>query len=238
MFARVLWYAFCTLSLVLVFTLTLLLGWPLQSGLARLPLPADLQLQGAQGSLLAGAIERLSGPGWQVEALRWEVQPGWPLRLHSELEFSGQGWQLEGRGWPWQWQAQLQPQSRRSTPMLQAGVSLFAWQGLWQGQLQLQGRYTQCVNAGGSISSENLTLTAPVLADFGRVALQLQCGAAPRLQVESRGVAHQLSFNADLQARRSRLRGEIAPDSALAQPATELGLLKAGQAQVQRGWRW
>jgi len=117
------------------------------------------------------------------------------------------------------------------------GLVLFDWQGQWQGELQLQGRFTRCLGTGGRLSSDDLALTAPVAAEFGQVELQLQC-SSPRLQLDSRGPGHQLSFTADLQTQRSRLQGRIASDSALAPPAVELGLLKAGQQQVKRGWRW
>lgn len=232
-----LWLAFCAFFAVVVFGLTLLLNLPLASLLARMEKPGDLWLEEVEGTLWQGRISRVAGPGWELKSVDWQLVPGWPLQMEAEGLVSGQRWQVSAQGWPWQWQARIEPQTGR---LIQPAVNsaAFSWQGDWRGALLLQGSMGQCTQAQGSVFSDAVQLLTPVPADFGRVQLGLDCSQGPVLKLATQGKGQALSFVANLETRRSRLRGRISADSSLAEPARLIGISQNGNEVIKRGWRW
>jgi hypothetical protein len=104
--------------------------------------------------------------------------------------------------------------------------------------VQLEGRANGCAQAQGALVSNNLRLQTPLVAPFGQVTLTLDCQAGLLLRAQTRGEGQELSFVADMAARRSRLNGHIRAGSPLAEPARTIGLNRGGGEQIQRGWRW
>lgn len=235
-----LWRSACGLAALSLFLVTLMLGAPLSFWLDRVTLPRDLQLGEAHGSLLNGGLASLSGPGWQLGALNWELKPGWPLQAEVDLQVSQQRWAATWQGWPWQWQSRVRPQPSEYGFVRAAAQpgSGFVWQGEWQGEITLAGSGIDCQRASGQVSSDSLQLRQPVKTDFGQVRLTLNCGETTRLQLNTQGAGQALRFYADLESRRSRLRGNIEPGSSLDEPARLLGLVSDGTGMVKRGWRW
>lgn len=234
---RRLWLSFCVFVAVMMFSLTLLLNLPLGSLLARIELPQDLWLEKAEGTLWQGHIARIAGPGWELKSAHWQLMTGWPLQLNAGVRVSGQRWSVRARGWPWEWQASIEPQTGRLIQRVPQAAD-FSWRGDWQGALSLQGCLGQCTQAQGRVVSDALQLLTPVPADFGQVQLSLDCSQAPTLKLVTRGEGHALNFVANLEARRSRLRGRIAAASTLAEPARMIGLSQRGREVIKRGWRW
>ncbi|WP_027854311.1 type II secretion system protein N [Marinobacterium litorale] len=233
----ILWSGCCLVAGGTVFTGTLLAGVPLSYWAEQLELPRDLELETLQGSLIQGQIDRVAGPGWQLEDVNWYLAADWPLTARGGFAISGQRWQLHLSGWPWRWRADVVPQPGQWVSR-GASQSPFSWAGQWQGAVQLEGRANGCAQAQGAFVSNNLRLQTPLVAPFGQVTLTLDCQAGLLLRAQTRGEGQQLNFVADLAARRSRLNGHIRAGSPLAEPARTIGLNRGGGEQIQRGWRW
>ncbi|HKS12496.1 MAG TPA: hypothetical protein VJS90_05600 [Pseudomonas sp.] len=214
-----------SLWVALVFGLTVLLELP-ATWLARaLALPA----QGVTGSLWQGQARQVAEAG----PLRWHWRP-WRLHAQAWFGYQGQEWEVQVRGWPWDWHAQLQALGTQ-----RSADSAYRLAGQWKGAIHLQGAGQQCRGAQGRIAVDDLALVAPWSLGLGQGWLQVDCSKGWHLagQLALTG-QHQASLDADLLARQARLKVELQPDAALLPVLRGSQWLDAGATQLQRRISW
>lgn len=213
------------LWVVLVFGLTLLLELP-ASWLARaLALPAE----GVSGSLWQGEARQVA----EVGPLRWRWQP-WRLHGQARFGYQGQEWEVQLRGWPWDWHAQLQALGARP-----GGVSAYRLAGQWKGAIRLQGAGRQCRGAEGRIVVDDLALITPWSLGLGQGWLQVDCSKGWHLagQLTLAG-QHQAALDANLLARQAQLNVELQADAALLPVLRASRWLDTGATRMQRLISW
>lgn len=213
------------LWVALVFGLTLLLELP-ASWLARaLALPAE----GISGSLWQGQARQVG----EVGPLHWHWRP-WRLHAQARLGYQGQEWEVQLRGWPWDWHAQLQALGRRPS-----GGSEVRLAGQWRGTIQLRGGGRQCRHAQGRIAVDDLALVSPWSLGLGQGWLQVDCSQGWHLlgQLALAG-QHQAALDADLLARQAQLQVQLQADAALLPILRGSRWLDAGETRVQRQVSW
>lgn len=225
------------LPALLLFVVTLALGWPLAGWSRWVDWPPGWQPQGLHGTLLAGRIERLGPPPFPLGPVEWHLQSVFPPRLQASLALHQDRWQLQAHGWPWQWQGQVTV--ARGAWQDTAGLR---WQGRWHGELAWQARGMRCLATHGQLQADDVLLTAPLTLPLGQLQARLQCGPHAGLLAELQQPGrHRLSLRLDGLARQASLVGELDAADGVATWASlaELtGIALPADGKVDWVWRW
>ncbi len=218
--------------LVLALLLGLLVFWPAVQWLPRV-LPEDMRVQGVEGSLYAGAADRLY----------WRNQPigpwSWQLRATGVLDVwlgrVGEGdWQASLSGWPWRWSATV----TGGDLLWMQGGELGVLQARFGGELYLEGDLNGCQASSGALQTDEAAWAFPPVA-FGSAEFSLDCGATlpVRLRLQRPG-QHDLLFELDPDEGRGHVRGGLVPGGTSARLAQDFGMVNRNQHEVDQPLSW
>lgn len=169
------------LTVALVFSLTLLINWPLAGLITVFNLDNSLRLEAPSGTLTQGGIGRvvMSPSGWPIALGPLEWQLTWPLGISTALGHAPTAWQVnvDWQGLNSRWR--ISGGDLSALDLTQLPVALSA---LWEGELALTLQGGRCVSSSGALTTARLQLLSPTPLILGKARLSLICtGESPEL---------------------------------------------------------
>lgn len=232
------------LTVALLFTLTLLINWPMAGLITAFNPDRSLKLETPSGTLTQGGVGRVvvSPSGWPIALGPLEWQLTWPLGISTALGQAPAAWQIKGDWWGLKSRWLISGGDLSALDLTQLPVALSA---RWEGELALTFQGRRCVSSSGALTTARLQLLSPTPIMLGQARLKLACtGESPELLLtieDGDALSLEITAALDTSGGSGRAHGFISTDHPLAEwrallmPSTQGGL---ANEQLDERFTW